>query len=1060
MYMTYDSFGRPASATSPYGSYGTPTVTYAYSASGVLPVWQAKTGPDGYTLTTLDGLGRPIKVQRGPSSTTIQSETDTVYAPCACSPMAKIQKTSMPYGSGSPVWTTYAYDGIGRTLSIQQPDGSSTTNYSYLGNVTTVIDPVGTTTTGATGHWKQFISDVEGNLTIVTEPDPASPTSATLATYYTYDWMKHLVCSSMTRGGTAATLSSYTSGGVTCQTGYTGGTQQTRTFVYDNAGRLTSATNPENGTVTYNYSSDNTLASKVDAKGQAAVYTYDSQKRVTETQRFPSGLSGTEDTCQRVQYSYDYDPYYTGSAPQYTTGRLAATQYYHCDSFSIPDPYDPDDYTDSFGGTTFTEMYSYHPAGAPTGKSLQISRYAWLPCCGWISTSAELTAQYGYDAAGRIASRYVPNEVFYQSYDSMGRPSTLTDSETVNGFYGPVSFSTTWVQNVAYDVAGRMTSVQYQTGYGFDSDSGAQWSAYTTQNMTYNVNGQLASLSWSTPSTGYTSAGVGGSLTYCYTSCTTPTHDNGQITQVTDTISGETIVYAYDALKRLTSATSTPISGSTPAAWTQTYGYDGFGNLTSKVLNGGSNSVPAVTSATNQLTGGGYDLNGNMTTGVGASYTYDEANRIASASPTSGGTEYYGYAPDNKRIYRRNTATGAEEWTFYGAMGEKIGTFIGLTTESGLVVGENKRSVWFAGKLIWDGPPVPEGGSGYYSEPYYDDGAIIYTSMGSIAPGNAFDDRLGSNRALGSRYYPYGEEIGTATTNDREKFATYNRDSFTTLDYADQRYYASLYGRFNTVDPSSHSVHPKSPGSWNRYAYVGGDPVNGNDPRGLDESVCTDPDDSDCPDPTAPDPCWDLSLSLFDGSLNCGAPVSDGDGDASSSGDSSSPPPCWQNVGNISATLSNLGTDIEHDIAGQFDAAGMQLLAADISTDIASELQSLSGGGSPGSPSYIGGHFNLNITTAQFNAFDAQDQAAFVTDFAGTSSDGVRQQATTGLAAAGGYWLHSQVGKNDPGITPGEYSFHFDRFNGQYAPSGTILHGVYDVLGGHLGHPCLDPAWH
>lgn len=143
MYLTYDTNGRPATATSPYGTYGTPTVVYAYSAAGVMPVWQSKTGPDGYTKTTLDGLGRPIKVQRGPNSSTIQSETDMVYAPCACSPLAKLQKTSQPYASGTPAWTTYTYDGIGRTLSVQQPDGASTTTYSYLGNQTTVTDPRG-----------------------------------------------------------------------------------------------------------------------------------------------------------------------------------------------------------------------------------------------------------------------------------------------------------------------------------------------------------------------------------------------------------------------------------------------------------------------------------------------------------------------------------------------------------------------------------------------------------------------------------------------------------------------------------------------------------------------------------------------------------------------------------------------------------------------------------------------------------------------------------------------------------------------------------------------------
>ena len=73
----------------------------------------------------------------------------------------------------------------------------------------------------------------------------------------------------------------------------------------------------------------------------------------------------------------------------------------------------------------------------------------------------------------------------------------------------------------------------------------------------------------------------------------------------------------------------------------------------------------------------GYDANGNLrsetnvATGSGLTMTYDEANRVASAT-VSGGTEYYGYAPDNKRIYKMHT-DGSEEWTFYGAKGGEAG---------------------------------------------------------------------------------------------------------------------------------------------------------------------------------------------------------------------------------------------------------------------------------------------------------------------------------------------------------------------------------------------------
>src|SRR5277367_7087252 len=89
-------------------------------------------------------------------------------------------------------------------------------------------------------------------------------------------------------------------------------------------------------------------------------------------------------------------------------------------------------------------------------------------------------------------------------------------------------------------------------------------------------------------------------------------------------------------------------------------------------------------------------------------------------------------------------------------------------------------------------------------------------------------DRLGS---IG-KYYPYGQEKPSATTNGTEKFTGYFRDAETGLDYADQRYHDPGEGRFRTPDPFSGSMDPKNPGSWNRYAYVSGDPVNGTDPTG------------------------------------------------------------------------------------------------------------------------------------------------------------------------------------------------------------------------------------
>ena len=740
---SYDGNGRPLTSTSPYGA----VTTYAYSGAGTVPGWQTKSGPDGFTKTTLDGLGRTIKVERGPSSASITSKVDTVYAPCACSPLGKLSQVSQPYApGGTPVWTTYTYDGIGRTLSVQQPDGVSTTGYSYSGNQTTVTDPA--------GKWKTFTSDVEGNLVTVTEPNPAG---GTLSTSYTYDWMKHLVGVSMVRGAVT----------------------QTRSFVYDDSGRLTSATNPENGTVQYYYNADNTLQYKRDAKGQDTVYTYDTQKRTTMMQRYPLGQTNAEDQCQRVTYSYDTNPVNAGFS-LYAAGRLTAAQYSVC-----------------AGGqtTAMAELYSYHPAGAVTAKQMQTSRYAYDPGTGYggMATGAA-EADYSYDSAGRTVSYQVqfptgdpaltPHPTIYTyGFDAMGRSTSLTDN--MAGWAGA---NTQWVQNAAFDAAGRQTSLQLYVG--------AASPQYTTESRSYNANGQVTDLTWTASSlSGFS---VTGGLHYTY-----PGSNNGQISQMADSVSGETVSYAYDSLKRLVSASSS-------ASWSQSYGFDGFGNLTSL----GATSI-AVNGATNQLTNAVYDLNGNMTSGSGTTLTYDEANRVASAKTTAGGsaTEYYGYAPDNKRIYKLRT-DGVEEWTFYGARGEKLYGAMQMssggiydntgTRELGLALyfTGGKKNVWFGGRLLWEGTsPV-------------------------------LQDRLGTNRAGGAKYYPYGGEI-TSTANDSVKFGTYTRDSFTGLDYADQRFYASSYGRFNTADPYRASAGAKDPGSWNRYAYAGGDPINYNDPRGL-----------------------------------------------------------------------------------------------------------------------------------------------------------------------------------------------------------------------------------
>jgi RHS repeat-associated protein len=84
-----------------------------------------------------------------------------------------------------------------------------------------------------------------------------------------------------------------------------------------------------------------------------------------------------------------------------------------------------------------------------------------------------------------------------------------------------------------------------------------------------------------------------------------------------------------------------------------------------------------------------------------------------------------------------------------------------------------------------------------------------------------------------THYYPYGEEQGGATAGNKEKFATYTRDSVGGLDYGWNRYYSSTWARFTSADPYVMSGGLGNPQGWNRYGYVSGDPVNYHDPSGL-----------------------------------------------------------------------------------------------------------------------------------------------------------------------------------------------------------------------------------
>jgi RHS repeat-associated protein len=135
---------------------------------------------------------------------------------------------------------------------------------------------------------------------------------------------------------------------------------------------------------------------------------------------------------------------------------------------------------------------------------------------------------------------------------------------------------------------------------------------------------------------------------------------------------------------------------------------------------------------------------------------------------------------------------------------------------------------------------VVEPGSGQVVMRFEADEKWVYAGGRLIARGLAsgsfeavLTDRVGSVRVQGTTsmsYFPFGRERTSSGAGNR--FGTYYRDSGG-LDYANQRYYASQFGRFMTADPYIGSANLMRSLSWNRYVYVEGDPINLNDPSGL-----------------------------------------------------------------------------------------------------------------------------------------------------------------------------------------------------------------------------------
>jgi hypothetical protein len=80
------------------------------------------------------------------------------------------------------------------------------------------------------------------------------------------------------------------------------------------------------------------------------------------------------------------------------------------------------------------------------------------------------------------------------------------------------------------------------------------------------------------------------------------------------------------------------------------------------------------TNRINSVHGFTYDATGNVTVMPSMTSTYDAANRLTQVVHSSTGTQQYGTAPDNKRVWH-NDAQGNESFHYYDVSGRRLGSY-------------------------------------------------------------------------------------------------------------------------------------------------------------------------------------------------------------------------------------------------------------------------------------------------------------------------------------------------------------------------------------------------
>jgi RHS repeat-associated protein len=776
--------------------------------------------------------------------------------------------------------TTYSYDAWGRPTHVIYPDKcpNSTvygeSDYSYNDSVPyafTQNTVMCGANSGATSM--QTETDVDGFARTVKEKLLTDP-SGTVSTDTTYDAI-----------GRKSTVSNpYRSTGEA--------TYGSTIYTYDAMNRPLSVKHPDNTSLNYSYAG---AAVKITDEGNGTK----GVSTVTQKDALGRVVSVCEVTSSAQQGSNSAD-----TTPTSCGQDIAAT------GFLTAYAYDP-------LGNLLTVAQ-----GALTQRTFQYDSLSRLTSA---SNPESGTTTYTYDGSGNMLTRTrpAPNQApggtalttATYAYDNLNRPTSVTYADAYNTASPTPSayYDYDLASNAIFTVGGTLNPVgrmvdsyvkdssgNYIAGRAFSynevgqtislaecdiDDCAARW--YYTLGYGYDVSGPASSMQ-------LTSAGATNfTLGYAY-------NGMGQLTNLTSSWSDATHPGAL-----LSNVAYGPLGGTVSATLgsgeTESFAYDnrdrlGCGNV---VKNGTTLYSVALSNANGQCstyTGSGYSGNGNVLASHDSingnwTYTYDDFNRLVSASasagPLSGTSMSWSYDRFGNRWTQTQTGAATQSYSYTGlnnridgATYDAAGNMLTANGNTYLYDDENRivrASLYLGGTASYsydaEGQRVRKAVGTAVDEYLYDAGG---RQIGDMQPNGAMKrmelyaggrhlatydiasnatyfihgDWLGTERlrtnAAGAAYesctnLPFGDEQQCSGGADISPmhFTGKPRDTETTLDYFGARYYSSGMARWMSPDwADKPTTVPYAqfgdPQSLNLYGYVTNNPVSSQDGDGHD----------------------------------------------------------------------------------------------------------------------------------------------------------------------------------------------------------------------------------